>query len=93
MYKLFPLPISNSCSILKSSLEGKLYSEEVGTDFRRHHDKTHTGLGLKTALLHSVNMQTNSTGCTRQFFYVQLEVLGVIHMMPQFIKCLEFCCM
>ena len=46
MYKLFPLPISNSCSILKSSLEGKLYPEEVGTDFRRHHDKTHTGLGL-----------------------------------------------
>ena len=46
MHKLFPWDISNSCRVLESPLEVKFYSEEVGTAFRLHYDKTHTGLDL-----------------------------------------------
>ena len=46
MHKIFPWHISNSCRVLESPLEGKLYPEEVGTPFRLHRDKTRTGLGL-----------------------------------------------
>ena len=46
MRKLFPWHISNSYRVLETPLKWKLYPEEVGTDFRLNHDKTHTGLGL-----------------------------------------------
>ena len=58
--KLFRWHISNSSMFLERRLEGKPYSEEVGTVFPIHHNKANTGLGLMSLTQQTVHATKDS---------------------------------